>query len=122
MEKSPRVQAVLARCEIELYSARCAVYSSLNEQWDGLVGKEPLSNAHRITVALARQQAFKVSRQIISTIYDLVGGASIYKNETPMDKWLRDSYTMNQHAVASESIVQQCGQFLLNNHSNNLFI
>ena len=121
-KKSPRVQAVLARCEIELYSARCAVYSSLNEQWDGLVGKEPLSNAHRITVALARQQAFKVSRQIISTIYDLVGGASIYKNETPMDKWLRDSYTMNQHAVASESIVQQCGQFLLNNHSNNLFI
>lgn len=121
-KNSSRVQMVLAQSEIALYSARSAVYSSLSEQWDSLTGKAPLSDMRRITVALARQQAFEVSRQIISSLYDLVGGASIYKRESPMDKWLRDSYTMNQHAVASESIVQQCGQYLLNGHSNNLFI
>ncbi|PHM70010.1 acyl-CoA dehydrogenase family protein [Xenorhabdus kozodoii] len=119
---SPRVQSVIAKCEIDLYAARCAVYSSLSEQWDALIEKKGDDEELRVRPALARHNAFKTVRKIIAELYDLNGGASIYKNESPLDRWLRDSYTICQHAVASDSILQQCGQYLLEGKSNNLFI
>ncbi|WP_445375703.1 acyl-CoA dehydrogenase family protein [Photorhabdus tasmaniensis] len=120
--KSPRIQIAVAKCEMELFSARCAVYSSLTEQWQTLEQARKLNVEQRALPALARQNAFQTARRIVSTIYDLVGGASIYKNETPMDRWLRDVNTICQHAVAQENILQTSGQLLLDKKTNHPFI
>ncbi|MCA4824925.1 MAG: acyl-CoA dehydrogenase family protein [Serratia rubidaea] len=120
--KSPRIQLAIAKCEMALFSARSAVYTSLSEQWYALENNGELNTGQRIHPAMARQNAFQTSRSIVSTLYDLVGGASIYSHETPMDRWLRDLNTICQHAVAQENILQTCGQFLLDKQTNNPFI
>ncbi|MCG9678422.1 acyl-CoA dehydrogenase family protein [Vibrio sp. Isolate24] len=120
--ESSRVQTVIAGCEADLLAARSAVYSSLQQQWHALETSQPLSEELRVATAVARFKAFQTSRDIIQQLYDLVGGASIYKQESPMDKWLRDVNTICQHAVAQQSILTASGELLLTSKSNNPFI
>ncbi|MYM58840.1 acyl-CoA dehydrogenase [Vibrio sp. OCN044] len=119
---SPRVQTIIARCEADLLAARGAVYCSLEQQWNALESSSQLSVELRFATAVARFNAFKTCRNIVQQIYDLVGGQSIYKNESPLDKWLRDANTICQHAVAQESILTASGELLLKGESRNPFI
>lgn len=119
---SSRVQTAIAQCEAELLAARSAVYRSLDTQWEALASSTPLTEELRVATAVARFNAFQTCRSIVQQLYDLVGGASIYKHESPMDKWLRDVNTICQHAVAQQSILTASGELLLKGKSNNPFI
>ncbi|WP_265463193.1 acyl-CoA dehydrogenase family protein [Aeromonas salmonicida] len=119
---SSRVQTVIAKCEADLLAARSAVYCSLEEQWKALESLTPLSEELRVSTAIARFNAFQTCRAIVHQLYDLIGGQSIYKRESPMDKWLRDVNTICQHAVAQKSILTTSGELLLKGKSNNPFI
>ncbi|MER5888594.1 acyl-CoA dehydrogenase family protein [Streptomyces sp. NPDC001941] len=117
----PAVQSVIARLEGELLAARSGVYASLGAQWAALTGgTEPTPDA-RVATAIARRHAFRTCRDIVQTLYDLVGGSSVYK-PSPLDRWLRDAWTMNQHAVAQDSVLQVTGTVLLGGESTNPFI
>ncbi len=118
--KDYRFQAAIASAEIELYAARSAVYSSLERQWDQLEQGKDVSNEDRVLTALARYNAFQTARSIVQKMYNLVGGSSIYK-PSPLDRWLRDSQTMCQHAVAQDSILQLTGNVLVGGQSTSPF-
>ncbi len=107
-----RFQAAIASAEIELYSARTAVYTSLEKQWKQLEEGKEVSSEDRVLTALARYNAFQSARSIVQKMYNLVGGSSIYR-PSPLDRWLRDAQTMCQHAVAQDSILQLTGNVLL---------
>ena len=115
-----RVQSTLARAEMELAAVRASVYSSLEAQWEKLSTGDAFSIDDRVSTALARYHAFRTCRSIIQTMYDLVGGASVYKR-SPMDRWLRDAETMCQHAVAQDSILQLAGNVLVGGKSTSPF-
>ncbi|MYZ35136.1 MULTISPECIES: acyl-CoA dehydrogenase family protein [unclassified Streptomyces] len=116
-----RVQSAIARAEAELAAARAGVYSSLETQWRALERGDELSADQRVATALARHHAFRTARSIVHSLFDLVGGASVYRNKSPMDRWLRDANTMCQHAVAQDSILQLTGQVLLGGKSLSPF-
>ncbi|WP_213976984.1 hypothetical protein, partial [Serratia marcescens] len=59
---------------------------------------------------------------ILSSLYDLQGGGSIYTHETPFDRALRDINTICQHAVAQEKVLQVCGDILLGGKVEDYFI
>ena len=115
-----RVQSAISRAEMDLAAARSSVYTSLDMQWQKLANQEVFSLDDRVTTALARYNAFRTSRNIVLTLYDLMGGASVYKR-SPMDRWLRDSATMCQHAVAQDSILQLAGNVLVGGQSTSPF-
>ncbi|MDP9642259.1 alkylation response protein AidB-like acyl-CoA dehydrogenase [Actinopolyspora lacussalsi] len=117
-----RVQNAVATAEIQLSSARAAVFDSVHQQWEKLVSGTPQTAYERAAVALARYNAFRVARDIVNSLYDLVGGAAIYRTASPLDRWLRDCTTMCQHAVGQEQIVTSAGQLLLTGHSDSLFL
>ncbi|MCX5206712.1 acyl-CoA dehydrogenase family protein [Streptomyces sp. NBC_00237] len=117
----PRVQTVLAQAEMELAAARAGVYTSLEAQWTALERGDEMTTDGRVATALARYHAFRTGRRIVHTLYDLVGGASVYRKKSPLDRWLRDANTMNQHAVAQDSILRLTGEVLLGGASNSPF-
>lgn len=107
-----RVQTAIAECEMELGAARHAVYGSLRRQWDVLASGGQLSPDDRIAVVLARVNAFRAARSVVSRLYDLVGTTAIYR-PSPLDRWLRDLTTMRQHVIAQDQVLQSAGAFLL---------
>jgi alkylation response protein AidB-like acyl-CoA dehydrogenase len=118
---SPRVQTALATAEMELAAARAGVYASLEEQWAALERGDETTARQRTATALARYHAFRTARTIVSSLFDLVGGSSIYRDKSPLDRWLRDAHTMRQHAVAQDSILELTGQVLLGGESRSPF-
>lgn len=116
-----RVQMAVAELEMELSAARSAVYASVERQWTALENGTELSVDERVETALARYHAFRTARRIVHRLYDLVGGSSVYRRKSPMDRWLRDANTMCQHAVAQDSILQLTGNVLLGGRSTSPF-
>jgi alkylation response protein AidB-like acyl-CoA dehydrogenase len=117
-----RVRAGIAAAEAELAAARAGVYTSLEQQWQRLTAGTGSSLDDRAAVALARHTAFRTARSILNRLYDLVGGSSIYRDAGPLDRWLRDVTTMNQHAVAQDGILQAAGELLLTGKTESLFL
>ncbi|CDG88904.1 acyl-CoA dehydrogenase family protein [Xenorhabdus bovienii] len=115
-----RIQAAIARAEMELAAARASVYTSLEKQWQNILeGDEPASD-YRVVTALARYNAFQTARNIVQSMYNLLGGSSVYR-KSPLDRWLRDAQTMCQHAVAQDAILQLAGNVLVGGKSTNIF-
>ena len=115
------MQTALATAEMELAAARAGVYTSLEEQWAALERGDETTARQRTATALARYHAFRTARTIVSSLFDLVGGSSIYRDKSPLDRWLRDAHTMRQHAVAQDSILELTGQVLLGGESRSPF-
>jgi hypothetical protein len=70
---------------------------------------------------LARVNAFRASRRVVSRLFDLIATTAIYK-PSPMDRWLRDVNTMCQHVMAQDQVVQSAGAHLLGGTPHNPFI
>jgi alkylation response protein AidB-like acyl-CoA dehydrogenase len=111
-----RIQRILGECEMEYQGIRNSVYGSLNHQWERLsrpgATLDDLSADERISTMLPRLNAFRVARQVITKLYDLLGTSSIYA-PSPMDRWLRDVNTMCTHIVVGDHIIQSAGAHLL---------
>ncbi|SEN98990.1 MULTISPECIES: acyl-CoA dehydrogenase family protein [Cryobacterium] len=119
--EDPRVQQTIAQLEMELSAARASVYSTLERQWAALEVDAPRDADARVETALARYNAFRTARSIVQRLYDLVGGAAVYRDRSPLDRWLRDANTMCQHAVAQDSILRLSGKVLLGGDSASPF-
>lgn len=115
-----RIQCAIARAEMELAAVRDSVYASLERQWQKLSSGDEMSTDERVSTALARFHAFRTCRSIVQIMYDLMGGASVYK-KSPLDRWLRDAETMCQHAVAQDAILQLTGNILVGGKSTSPF-
>ena len=112
-KQSRRIRIAVGQCEMRLAVARSAVYSSVEAQWKRLVANEPMTRQDRATAALARYYAFRAARDITETLYDLVGGDAVYRDRTPLDRYLRDMTTACQHFVGKHQILELAGQLLL---------
>jgi alkylation response protein AidB-like acyl-CoA dehydrogenase len=117
-----RVQTTIALSELELAAARAAVYDSLDRLWERLAAGEQPSAELKARASLARYGAFRAARTIVQRLYDLVGGAAIYRRSSPVDRWLRDANTICQHAVAQDSILALTGELLLGGRPESPFL
>lgn len=119
---TPRVQSAVGHCERRLAAARSFVFSSLEDQWEHLLEARPMDAKVRADAALSRYESFRASQDVAQTLYDLVGGDSIYTERTPLDRALRDMTTACQHVVAQRRMLEWCGQILLGGQPNTPFI
>lgn len=119
---SRRIQTVIGECEMRLAVAHSAVRTSVEAQWERLVADQPMTQQERATAALARYHAFRMARDVAATLYDLVGGEAIYRQRSPLDRYLRDMTTACQHVVGQQRILEWAGQLLLGEEPNTPFI
>ncbi|HEY0166862.1 MAG TPA: acyl-CoA dehydrogenase family protein [Jatrophihabitans sp.] len=117
---SYRVQMAVAYAEQQLDIARRAVYHGLEEQWDLLVrGVEPTPE-QRVAPVLARVHSFRVARQILNDLTDLVATQAV-RTSSPLAGWLADVTVMRQHIIAQDEVLQSAGAVLLGGTPSNLF-
>jgi alkylation response protein AidB-like acyl-CoA dehydrogenase len=118
----PRIQAAVAKAETMLGAARAYVFESLAAQWARLeAGDEPTA-PERSSVMLARMNAFQASRDVVSLMYDTLGGSAVYSDKTPLDRHLRDVTTMCQHTMGQRKVREWAGQLLLTGESDAPFL
>lgn len=109
----PRIQTAIAEARTMLGAARSYVFSSLEIQWCKLETGEPLSPQERADCWLSRTNAFQTGRQVVSLLYDTIGGSAVYAKQTPFDRHLRDMTTACQHVVGQTKGLEAVGQLLL---------
>ncbi|MGA5193262.1 acyl-CoA dehydrogenase family protein [Streptomyces exfoliatus] len=113
-----RVQMAIAQCEADLLVARHGVYGTLRHNWELLQAGAEVGPDEQVAAALARVNAFRAARTIVSALFDLVTTAAIYK-PSPLDRWLRDLNAMCQHATVQDQILQSAGAILLGGKPQN---
>ena len=109
------VQVTIGECEMLYVAAREAVYGTLSKRIHRLKSGKLFSDFtpdERIDTVVARAFAMRQAREIVRKLYDLTASASVYA-ASPMDQWLRDLETMNQHLMAQEKILQSCGAWVI---------
>lgn len=114
----PRVQSTIAHSQAKLASARAYVYHSLETQWAKLESGEPMTREERANTWLSRTHAFQTGREVVSDLYDLVGGSAIYSKAGPFDRHMRDMQTACQHVVAQYKTWEGVGSLLLGDDHN----
>ena len=118
----PRIQATVAAAEAMLGAARAYVFESFATHWARLeAGGEPTVQ-ERASIMLARMNAFQASRDVVSLMYDAMGGAAVYADKTPLDRHLRDLMTMCQHTMGQRKVGQWVGRLLLTGKSDAPFL
>ncbi|HVK24258.1 MAG TPA: acyl-CoA dehydrogenase family protein [Actinokineospora sp.] len=109
-----RVQVALAECEADYNATRAGVYAAMTREWDVLTAGgtlDDLAPNDRAAIPVSWVHAFRMSRSIVSRLYDLLQTWSILQS-SPMDRWMRDTATMRQHLTAQDLILQSAGAYL----------
>ena len=109
------VQVTIGECEMLYVAAREAVYGTLSKRIHRLKSGKLFSDFtpdERIDTVVARAFAMRQAREIVRKLYDLTASASVYA-ASPMDQWLRDLETMNQHFLATNVALQSAGAHLV---------
>ena len=115
------VQMAIAEAEMDLGAARDYVYAGLAREWEKVLAGAALTLDERAQTVLARVNAFRAARRVVSRLFDLMATTSIYK-PSPLDGWMRDVNTMCQHVMAQDQVVQSAGAHLLGGTPHNPFI
>jgi indole-3-acetate monooxygenase len=108
-----RVQTAIAEAEMTLGAARAYSYSALERHWKCLDSGENLPQKVSIDLALARIHAMHAAREVIRSLFDVVGGNAIYAERGPFDRALRDIETLCQHFAAQRRLLEHLGALLL---------
>ena len=61
---------------------------------------------------LCNTHVHKECLAVVDAMYELCGGAALYL-PNPMDRYMRDMRTANQHAVASSAVYFEAGKAVL---------
>jgi len=109
----PRVQLAISKAEMLLGAARAYVYNSLERYWERLEADSDPTPEERAACWLARANAFQSARKVIQLMYDTLGSSAIYFQKSPLDRHLRDIYTICQHSIAQEKRLEPLGMLLL---------
>lgn len=109
----PRVQMAIAEAQTKLGAARSYVFSSLEKQWKKIESGDELTIEERADVWLSRTNAFQTARDVVSLLYDTVGGSAIYAKKSPFDRHMRDMQTACQHLVGQQKGLEGVGALML---------
>ncbi len=107
----PLAQAQLARAEADLRSARRLFYGTLDEVWEVALSGEPVGTAQRADLRLATSHAVAKSVSVVSAMYDLGGGASVYKTSR-LQRSFRDIHVAKSHIMVAPSTFETVGRVL----------
>ena len=112
VRERPATQAILARAEGALRSARLLHYESVREAWEDVVAQRAVSLTRRADLLLAATNSVQRAADAIDGIYSAAGTTGIF-TKSPLERHFRDIHVMTQHAFSSASRYETVGQVYL---------
>jgi alkylation response protein AidB-like acyl-CoA dehydrogenase len=91
----------LAKAEAQLRSARAFFYDSTDEVWQSILAGNPVTADQVSLLRLAATQIAREGAQVVQRAYRLGGTMAIYRSH-PLQRLLRDSMVVTQHAFLGE--------------------
>jgi indole-3-acetate monooxygenase len=113
LKNSGRIQSVIGAAEMTLGAARSYVFVAMDREWARLESNDQPTIQERTDSWLSRVNAAQAAREIIRMLYDALGSASIYSEQSPLDRALRDAETVCQHIVMQHKTLAMAGAMLL---------
>jgi indole-3-acetate monooxygenase len=106
------VQSKVAIAEAQWQSSRAYLMQTLGDMWNASSRGETFTLQQRAALRLAAVNATHQSREIIETIYHLVGGSAIFENQS-FERRLRDIHAVTQQVQGQFVNFELVGQVLL---------
>lgn len=102
----------LAKAEADLRSARAFFYEITEETYATVVATGQASDAQKALLRLASTHVAKAGARAVNTAYSLSGTAAIYDGN-PLQRHLRDSAVVTQHAFLGDGMYDGTGSVLM---------
>ena len=106
------VQMAVAKADALLGAARSYVFDVVGDVWSTLQAGGELSVGQRARYRLCVAACGQMCVEVVDLMYQVGGGASLYA-ENPLDRYLRDVHTTQQHLVHSPKVFEASGRMLL---------
>ena len=105
-------QAVVARAEASLRAARSGFYAAIADAWAAAQGTEAVTVAERNGLRLAATHAVHSSADSVRDLFELGSRVAIY-DDSPLQRRLRDAFTMLAHIQVNAASRELEGRVLL---------
>lgn len=102
----------IAKAEAELRSAKSFFYEISDEVYATVEAGDPATDQQKALLRLASTHVARVGAKAVQTAYTLSGTAAIY-DSNPMQRYLRDSMVVTQHAFLGDGIYDGTGAVLM---------
>jgi len=101
---SPLAVLALANAEVRLAQARGHLYERTEMMWDELVDGTYTGEAWFARTALASVSAVDTAIEVVGSLYRAAGAGAIFRSR-PLDRCLRDIYTLGAHRMIQRANV-----------------
>jgi alkylation response protein AidB-like acyl-CoA dehydrogenase len=101
-------RAQLGRAEAEWRSARAFFYDASEAAWDSVLAGDPVTTGQASLIRLSATYAAQTCADIIQKAFRLAGIAAI-RDANPMQRLVRDSMVVTQHAFLNEAVYDNAG-------------
>jgi indole-3-acetate monooxygenase len=109
---SETVQAMVARSQARLTSARLLLHHTLTEVWDDVSQEACVTTEQRVHVRLAATNATHEAADVVDAVYKAAGSTAIFAAQ-PFERRFRDIHAVTQQLQARAAHFETVGRFLL---------
>jgi len=109
LRQRPHARVALAKAEMTWRATRAFTYETTDRIWDEARTAGRISSDTRRAMALSLSHAFRSSREIAQSMYDLAGPTAVFTAKSPLDRLLRDAITMSEHLLLSDGFLEMVG-------------
>jgi alkylation response protein AidB-like acyl-CoA dehydrogenase len=105
-------QLSVSNAENKLRSAQAWLREAIVTAWDEAKSGDPISIEGRRNIRLAAVNAAQSSASVVTAMYELGGGTSVYKR-SPLQRHFRDIHVATRHMMVGNVPLEQSGRHLL---------
>jgi alkylation response protein AidB-like acyl-CoA dehydrogenase len=106
------VRIEIAKAEAQLQAARGFFYGATEQVWASILAGNPVTAEQTSLLRLSAIHVSRAGAAVVQSAYSLAGTTAIYLNH-PLQRYLRDSMVVTQHAFLSEGLYDGAGSVLL---------
>jgi alkylation response protein AidB-like acyl-CoA dehydrogenase len=106
------VRIEIARAEARLAAARGFFYNATEQVWNSILAGNPVSAEQTSLLRLSAIHVSQAGAAVVQSAYSLAGTTAIYLRH-PLQRYLRDSMVVTQHAFLSEGLYDGAGSVFL---------
>ena len=112
MADRPYVRIEIAKAEAQLAAARGFFYGATEQVWNSILAGNPVTAEQTSLLRLSAIHVSQAGAAVVQSAYRLAGTTAIYLRH-PLQRYLRDSMVVTQHAFLSEGLYDGAGSVFL---------
>jgi alkylation response protein AidB-like acyl-CoA dehydrogenase len=106
------VRIEIAKAEAKLSAARGFFYNATEQVWNSILAGHPVTPEQTSLLRLSAIHVSQAGAEVVQSAYSLAGTTAIYLRH-PLQRYLRDSMVVTQHAFLSEGLYDGAGSVFL---------